>query len=183
MLNHGFWSRIQLRLNTTTFPLNPFCCPGALLLPPVRFCLPSWFRLLPLIASPLQLMQNMLGEQNTPMSQQLSETMTYSINQHQFGLADTLQYLRSAASLDTKNELASAPIPANLYGKVEILTNQLVQWSDNEEQPRYGQGGWQRVHWCVWPHQSRDQCPSETAFIERATQNTVWRKESTTTLK
>lgn len=72
-------------------------------------------------------MQNMLGEQNTPMSQQLSETMTYSINRHQFGLADTLQYLRSAASLDTKNELASAPIPANLYGKVEILTNQLVQ--------------------------------------------------------
>lgn len=43
-------------------------------------------------------------EQNTPISQQLSETMTYSIKQHQFDLADTLQYLRSAASLDTENE-------------------------------------------------------------------------------
>jgi len=72
-------------------------------------------------------MQNMLGEQNTPISQQLSETMTYSIKQHQFGLADTLQYLHSTASLGTKHELASALIPANLYRKVEILTNRLVQ--------------------------------------------------------
>lgn len=80
-------------------------------------------------------MQNMLGEQNTPICQQLSETMTYSIKQHRFGLADPLQYLRSRASLDTKDELASAPIPANLYRKVEILINQPVQRSDNAEHP------------------------------------------------
>lgn len=56
---------------------------------------------------PLQLMQNKLGGQHVPISQQLSEPMTYSIKQHQFVLADTLQYLCSIAAVDTGNELAS----------------------------------------------------------------------------
>lgn len=65
-------------------------------------------------------MQSVLGEQNIPVTQQVSETTTYSIKEHQFGLADSLQYLPTTASFDTKNELVPAPTPANLYRKVEI---------------------------------------------------------------
>lgn len=67
--------------------------------------------------SPLQLMQNTLGAQYAPIRQQLSETMTYSIKQHQLVLADTLQSLCNIASVGAGNELASAPISANLYRK------------------------------------------------------------------
>lgn len=72
--------------------------------------------------------------------------MTYSIRQHQFGLADTQQYLPTTAPLDTKNELASAPTPANFYRKVEILTKRLVQRSDNAEHSGNGEEAWQQVH-------------------------------------
>lgn len=72
--------------------------------------------------------------------------MTYSIRQHQFGLADTQQYLPTTATLDTKNELASAPTPANFYRKVEILTKRLVQRSDNAEHSGNGEEAWQQLH-------------------------------------
>lgn len=132
MLSHRFWSRILLHLNIR-ITLSPhlfllhWCSAAACTL------LPWWVHLLPLTASPLQLVQNTLGEQNTPVSQQLPATMTYSIKQHQFGLANTLQYLPTTAPLDIKDELASAPTPANLYRKVGFLTYWLVQRSDNAE--------------------------------------------------
>lgn len=91
-------------------------------------------------------MQNMFGERNTQENQQLSGTMTYSIKQHQFGLADTLKYRPTTASLDTKNELASAATPANLYRKVEFLTNRLVQRGDNAEHSGNGEGAWQQIY-------------------------------------
>lgn len=91
-------------------------------------------------------MQNVLGEQNTPVSQQLSETMIYSIKQYQFGLADTQQYLPTTALLETKNELASAPAPENFYRKVEVLTKRLVQRSDNAGHSGNGEETWQHVH-------------------------------------
>lgn len=91
-------------------------------------------------------MQNMQNEQNTPVSQQLSEALTHSIKHHQFGLAGTVQYLPATAPLDTKNELASVHTPVNLYSKVEFLTNWLVQRSDNAEHSGNGEEVCQQIH-------------------------------------